>query len=123
MHVWLLPLFSPFIQQGEISNLPAFNFYAKLSAVHAQEPLSGQTILLDSDGSDEVAQAVIEHSRDVYATKQEEIVQDDAKNTANTLASKPTSQDQVSIKKTSKTKRKLVTQTKSNQSKTNPPGY
>ena len=123
MNVWLLPLFSPFIQQGEISNLPAFNFYAKLSAVHAQEPLSGQTILLDSDGSDEVAQAVIEHSRDVYATKQEEIVQDDAKNTANTLASKPTSQDQVSIKKTSKTKRKLVTQTKSNQSKTNPPGY
>ena len=59
----LLPLFRPFIEQGEISNLPAFNFYAKLSAVHAQEPLSGQTILLDNDGSDEVAKAVIEHSR------------------------------------------------------------
>ncbi len=55
----LLPLFRPFIEQGEISNLPAFNFYAKLSAVHAQEPLSGQTILLDNDGSDEVAKAVI----------------------------------------------------------------
>ena len=25
----LLPLFSPYIEQGEISNLPAFNFYAK----------------------------------------------------------------------------------------------
>lgn len=67
----LLPLFSPFIEQGEISNLPAFNFYAKLSAVHAQEPLSGQTILLDNDGSDEVAKAVIEHSRAAYATKVE----------------------------------------------------
>lgn len=65
----LLPLFSPFIEQGEISNLPAFNFYAKLSAVHAQEPLSGQTLLLDSAGSDEVVIAVIEHSRAVFATK------------------------------------------------------
>lgn len=65
----LLPLFSPFIEQGEIANLPAFNFYAKLSAVHAQEPLSGQTLLLESDGSDEVAKAVIEHSRTAFATK------------------------------------------------------
>lgn len=67
----LLPLFSPFIEQGEISNLPAFNFYAKLSAVHAQEPLSGRTLLLDNDGSDEVAKAVIEHSRATFATKVE----------------------------------------------------
>ncbi|MFZ1242802.1 MAG: hypothetical protein WAQ22_01525 [Candidatus Saccharimonas sp.] len=67
----LLPLFSPFIEQGEISNLPAFNFYAKLSAVHAQEPLSGQTLLLESAGSDEIANAVIEHSRAAYATKVE----------------------------------------------------
>ena len=68
----LLPLFSPFIEQGEIRNLPAFNFYAKLSAVHAQEPLSGQTILLDNDASDEVAKAVIEYSRVTFATKQVE---------------------------------------------------
>ena len=67
----LLPLFSPFIEQGEISNLPASNFYAKLLAVHAQEPLSGRTLLLDNDGSDEVAKAVIEHSRATFATKVE----------------------------------------------------
>ena len=67
----LLPLFSHFIEQGEISNLPALNFYAKLSAVHAQESLSGQTLLLDNDGSDEVAKAVIEHSRAAFATKVE----------------------------------------------------
>jgi hypothetical protein len=67
----LLPLFSPYIEQGEISNLPAFNFYAKLSAVKAQEPLSGQTLLLANDGSDKVRAAIIEHSRSVFAKKQE----------------------------------------------------
>ena len=71
----LLPLFSPFIEQGEIANLPAFNFYAKLSAVHAQEPLSGQTLLLKSAGSDEAANVVIEHSRATFATKQEEVIE------------------------------------------------
>lgn len=67
----LLPLFSPYIKEGQISNLPAFNFYAKLSAVHAQEPLSGQTLLLADDGKDEVRDVAIEHSRAVFAGKQE----------------------------------------------------
>lgn len=67
----LLPLFSPYIEQGEISNLAAFNFYAKLSAVHAQEPLSGQTLLLTDDGSEQVRASAIEHSREVFAKKQE----------------------------------------------------
>ena len=49
--------------------LYVFNFYAKLSAIHAQEPLSGHTLLLDGDGSDQAAQAVIEHSRNTFATK------------------------------------------------------
>ncbi|HMS32303.1 MAG TPA: hypothetical protein PKA29_03480 [Candidatus Saccharibacteria bacterium] len=49
--------------------MPAFNFYTKLSAVHVQEPLSGQTLLLENDGSDEVVKAVIEHSRATFATK------------------------------------------------------
>lgn len=69
----LLPLFSPYIEQGEISNLPAFNFYAKLSAVKAQEPLSGQTLLLADDGSNKARTKIIEHSRAVFAKKQEVI--------------------------------------------------
>jgi hypothetical protein len=44
----LLPLFRPYIEEGEIANLSAYNFYAKLSAVKAQEPMSGETILLDN---------------------------------------------------------------------------
>ena len=66
----LLPLFSPYVEQGEISNLPAFNFYAKLSAVKAQEPLSGQTLLLANDGDIKIRTAIVEHSRSVFAKKQ-----------------------------------------------------
>ncbi len=72
----LLPLFSPYIEQGEISNLPAFNFYAKLSAVKAQEPLSGQTLLLADDGNIRIRTAIVEHSRSVFAKKQEIVEQE-----------------------------------------------
>lgn len=65
----LLPLFSPYIEQGEIANLSAYNFYARLSSVIAQEPLSGVTLLLDSEGSEEVALQAIESSRTLYAQK------------------------------------------------------
>lgn len=65
----LLPLFEPYIEQGEISNLPAFNFYAKLSAIHSQEPLSGQTLLLENSGSAAVAAEVVSMSQKSFATK------------------------------------------------------
>jgi hypothetical protein len=68
----LLPLFSPYIEQGEIANLSSFNFYAKLSAVHTQEPLSGHTLLLPDDGKESVAQEVIAYSREHYTGKPEE---------------------------------------------------
>lgn len=64
----LLPLFAPYIDQGEISNLSAFNFYAKLSAVHAQEPVSGQTLLLSDSGSAATARLVIAASQKAYAS-------------------------------------------------------
>ena len=37
----LLPIFSPFIRQGEIANLPAYNFYFKLFADVSAKPSSG----------------------------------------------------------------------------------
>lgn len=67
----LLPLFKPYIDEGEISNLPAYNFYAKLSAIKAQEPLSGQTLLLESEGSKDIASAVVALSQMAFAKKQE----------------------------------------------------
>ncbi|TAH32852.1 DUF87 domain-containing protein [Candidatus Saccharibacteria bacterium] len=45
---YLLPLFLPYIQQGEISNLPAYNFYCRIAGLTPEEPMSGETIQLDS---------------------------------------------------------------------------
>ena len=69
----LLPMFSPYIDSGEISNLPAYNYYARLTAVHAQEPLSGQTLLLEYEGDEAVRNEIVKHSRKEFARKREEI--------------------------------------------------
>lgn len=113
----LLPLFSPFIEEGEISNLPAFNFYAKLSAIHAQEPLSGQTLLLANEGNGEVRAAAIKHSQAVYAKKQEisNAKQSAQKMPTNAKTDKPKRQ---STQKITRTK-----QDKSSTAKTKPPGF
>ncbi len=63
----VLPLFSPYIEQGEISNLPAYSFYSRIAAVNSQEPMSGVTVLLDNPGSGNVARRVIDSSRHTYA--------------------------------------------------------
>jgi hypothetical protein len=63
----MLPLFRPFIEEGEIANLPTFNFYMRIAALQAQEPLSGQTLLLGVEGSAEVAERVKANSRQMYA--------------------------------------------------------
>lgn len=71
----VLPLFSPFIDQGEIANLPSFTFYARIAAVQSQEPMSGMTVLLADEGSEEVAAKVLESSRKLYAKKREPVKQ------------------------------------------------
>lgn len=68
----VLPLFMPFIQQGEIANLPAYSYYARIAAVEAQEPMSGMTVVVEDKGSSEIAMRVIESSRTLYAKKAEE---------------------------------------------------
>jgi hypothetical protein len=63
----VLPLFQPYIKEGEIANLPSFNFYMRIAALQAQEPLSGVTVVLEVKGSEDVAQKVIASSRVNYA--------------------------------------------------------
>ena len=67
----VLPLFSPYVAMGEIANLPTYNFYARLAAVHSQEPLSGETLLLDKARDDAIATKVLASSRQQWARKYE----------------------------------------------------
>ena len=69
----VLPLFTPFIKQGEIANLPAYSYYVRISAVHAQEPMSGVTIIIEDAGSKSIAKRVMQSSRELYAKKPEEV--------------------------------------------------
>lgn len=65
---FVLPLFYPFIEQGEIANLPSYSYYVRIAAVEAQEPMSGVTVLID-EGSDQVLANVVKRSRQKYARK------------------------------------------------------
>lgn len=63
----ILPMFSPYIEAGEIANLPAFSFFMRMAAIKAQEPLSGMTILGNDKGNELQARATIQASRYNYA--------------------------------------------------------
>ena len=93
----LLQMFSPYIEKGEIANLPAFNYYVRIAAIHSQEPLSGETLLIDDTGASgmNVRQAIIDNSRKNYAIKYVPKV------------AKPTATKQTSTKK--KTPEKKIT--------------
>ena len=69
----LLQMFSPHIEQGEIANLPAFNYYIRIAAVRSQEPLSGETLVIEDAGDSGVKtrQTIIDNSRKKYAVKYE----------------------------------------------------
>jgi hypothetical protein len=73
--VAMLPLFTPYIQEGEIANLPSYNFYARISAVLSQEPMSGETLLLKDSGSEAVLRATINAARANYARQYRSIIQ------------------------------------------------
>ncbi len=66
----MLHLFNDKISPGEIANLPAYNFYAKLGGgTDPQDPISGMTVVLDEDGDERTAKKVIVASRKNYAKK------------------------------------------------------
>lgn len=69
----LLQMFTPYIEQGEIANLPAFSYFVRIAAIQSQEPLSGETLLLDENTSqgDTIRKAIIDNSRKSYGVKYE----------------------------------------------------
>jgi len=60
---FLLPLFQPYIDEGEMANLPSFNFYMRIMGIHPQEPFSGETIVLEDEGNEKSVKKVIATSR------------------------------------------------------------
>lgn len=63
----LLSQFSPYVEKGEIGNLPRFHFYIKLGAVEPEEPFSGTTLPMQVDHDEERLQTLIQFSRMNYA--------------------------------------------------------
>ncbi len=62
----ILPQFRPYIEQGEIVNLPSYHFYMKLGALNPEEPFSGVTIPVHIEYSQNRINEVIEASRKLY---------------------------------------------------------
>lgn len=78
----MLPQFAPYIDQGEIANLPKYRFYMKVSADNPQEPFSGETILIDINEDKQKIESLIQSSRDNFAIeyKASEVVKKPAEN-------------------------------------------
>lgn len=72
----ILPLFSPFVDEGEIANLPAYSFYVRIAAVETQPPMSGVTVLLDNIGDEATRSRVVKISRETYGKKRDVVVDD-----------------------------------------------
>jgi hypothetical protein len=71
----MLPLFTPYIAEGEIAHLPSFNFYMWVSVSDSQEPISGETVLIIGEEHSNNYSKVIESSRKLYAIKLQPKVQ------------------------------------------------
>ena len=101
----ILPLFKPFLHEGEISNLPAYNYYARITSLETQEPMSGQTLLIDRESDENVRQQVIRMSRENYGLKQDEV---ESEKVAKPIEKTPTK----NVSKTSKKKSSKLSEIK-----------
>ncbi len=62
----------PYVEPGQIANLPAYHFYMKVAAVEPQEPLTGETLLPDTNGNEAVAKKVIAASHKQWGREWQE---------------------------------------------------
>jgi hypothetical protein len=65
----MLNQLAPYVDKGEISNLPKYNFYIKVSAVEPEEPFSGETIYTPLEKDTKKIEKLIESSRKNWAIK------------------------------------------------------
>jgi hypothetical protein len=78
----VLPLFMPYVTEGEVANLPSYNFFMRVAAITAQEPFSGETLLLEDGGNEVVSERVTERSRRNYGVVHTEITRKTINNKA-----------------------------------------
>jgi hypothetical protein len=64
----MIPQFAPYIQEGEIANLPLYKFYIKISAVNPEEPFSGMTVPVKIPKDSKKFEELLQLSRDHYTT-------------------------------------------------------
>ncbi len=63
----MLPQFAPYIEKGEILNLPSYQFYAKIAALSPEESFSGATVPVDIKADKKKIEELIEVSRKANA--------------------------------------------------------
>lgn len=64
----LLPQFRPYVDYGEIANLPSFHFYMKTAAIRPEEPFSGVTLPVVIRKDKDKYERFIASSRELYAS-------------------------------------------------------
>lgn len=65
----ILPQFIPYVQPGEIDNLPSFHFYIKISALKPEEPFSGETLPIQVPDNPKKIEEIIEASRKHFSNE------------------------------------------------------
>ena len=63
----MLPQFRPYVEQGEIANLPSFKFYIKIAAINPEESFSGETVPVSIKVDKKKVEELIKSSRDNFA--------------------------------------------------------
>lgn len=81
----MLAQFYPYVQKGEIMNLPRYKFYIKVSAVTSEAPFSGETIKIQIKKNVKKIQALIETSRKNWAIVYDKLKKKVANNTVNKI--------------------------------------
>lgn len=71
---YMLNQFSPYVEKGELANLPRYSFYMKISAVEPEEPFSGKTLKPDLEKDQAKIIRLIESSRKNYAIYEKPVV-------------------------------------------------
>jgi hypothetical protein len=108
----LEPWFEPQITASDISNLPAYQYYLRVRATQPMDATSGETVLLEDEGSTEIREQVKAISRELYAVEYKALLAAEKKTTKDSTSS--TQKNNVSAPRKTVT-RKAVRHTKQKQ--------